>query len=266
MVVVAAIALISVSCSSGSSNSLAAASTTTAAPTTTTAAPSTTTAAPTTTTAAPTTTAALTCGGNGGIPVAAANHSIAAADVDGDGAPDTIHTYTLGDPMAAGAWWVQVSFASGGGDAAQVLDPGVNLSGSRPIDGYDINGDGRDEFFATVGAGASAQIIAVFDVPGCTIRRAGLGGVDAAFPISGGINFTSGIACTDVDGNGLNDFLVIRDGQRIGSTSDFTINVTSYSLLNGQLSQVSSNTETVNTSDPAFADYGRLVCGPVTWS
>ncbi len=254
MVIVAVVAVISVSCSSGSSNSLAAATTTT--PTTTTVAATTTT--PTTTTPA--------CGGNGGIPVAAANHSIAAADVDGDGAPDTIHTYTLGDPMAAGAWWVQVSFASGGGNAAQILDPGVNLSGSRPIDGYDINGDGRDEFFATVGSGASAQIIAVFDVPGCTIRRASLGGVDAAFPISGGINFTSGIACTDIDGDGFNDFLVIRDGQRIGSTSNFTINVTNYSLLNGQLSQFSTAIETINTSDPTFADYGRLVCGPVTWS
>jgi len=168
--------------------------------------------------------------------------------------------------MATGAWWVQVSFASGGGDAVQILDPGVNLSGSFPIDGYDINGDGRDEFFATVDAGASAQILGVFDVPGCTIRRVSLGGYDSTLVLSGGINFVSGVTCTDIDGNGFNDFLVVRDGERIGSSNDFMFNNTSYSLLNGQLTQVSVATETISAADPAFVDYGRLVCGPVTWS
>jgi len=198
--------------------------------------------------------------------VAAENHSLAAADVDGDGADDTIHTYTLGDPMAAGAWWIQVSFASGGGDAVQILDAGVNFSGSVPVDGYDINGDGRDEFFATVDAGASARILGMFDVPGCTIRRVSLGGYDSTLVISGGINFVSGATCTDIDGNGFNDFLVVRDGQRIGSSNDFSFTTISYSLLNGQLTQVSTGTETINTSDPAFVDYGRLVCGSVVWS
>jgi len=191
---------------------------------------------------------------------------LAAADVDGDGNNDTIHTYTLGDPMAGGGWWLQVSFANGGGDSMQLVDPGIELSGSRPIDGYDINGDGRDEFFATVGAGASAQIIGLFDVPGCFIRRISSGGFDSSFPISGGINFTSGIGCADVDGNGFNDFLLILDGQRIGSSSDFSVDTISYSLAAGQLTQVQASNQVINVADPAFSDIGRLVCGPVTWS
>jgi len=198
--------------------------------------------------------------------VDAANHSLAAADVDGDGAPDTIHTYTLDDPMSGNGWWVQVSFASGGGNAMQLIDPGIELSGSRPIDGYDINGDGRDEFFATVGAGASAQIIGLFDVPGCFIRRISSGGFDSAFPISGGINFTSGIGCADANGDGLNDELLIHDGQRIGSSSDFSVDTFRYSLAGGQLTQVAAGNQVINVADPAFSDIGRLVCGPVTWS
>jgi len=161
---------------------------------------------------------------------------------------------------------LQVSFANGGGDSMQLVDPGIELSGSRPIDGYDINGDGRDEFFATVGAGASAQIIGLFDVPGCFIRRISSGGFDSSFPISGGINFTSGIGCADVDGNGFNDFLLILDGQRIGSSSDFSVDTISYSLAAGQLTQVQASNQVLNVADPAFSDIGRLVCGPVTWS
>ncbi len=206
------------------------------------------------------------CGGSGGLPSGAANHTLAAADVDGDGALDTIHTYTLGDPLADGGWWVQVSFASGGGDAMQLIDSAIEFSGSIAINGYDINGDGRDEFFVKVGAGASSQLIALLDVPGCAIRRASLNGFDAVFIINGGLNFTSGITCTDIDGNGFNDLITTREGERIGATNDFSITVTDYSYVSGQLNVVGTSDETISADDPTFIDYGRLACGPVIWS
>ncbi len=281
--VLLAVAVIATSCSGGSLDSFTGTTTTsvpvstvaptTAAPTTTiapattsTASPTTTTTTTTTTTLPATTSTALACGGSGGLPTGAENHTLAAADVDGDGADDTIHTYTLGDPLAGGGWWIQVSFASGGGASMQLLDSAIEFSGSIAIDGYDINGDGRDEFFAKVGAGASSQLIAVFDVPGCTIRRPSLNGFDAVFIISGGINFTSGITCTDVDSNGFNDFLTTRDGERIGATNDFTVDVTDYSYVAGQFSVVGTSTEIISAADPAFVNYGRLTCGPVVWS
>jgi len=168
--------------------------------------------------------------------------------------------------MADGGWWVQVSFASGGGDSMQLIDSGIELSGSRPIDGTDINSDGRDEFFATVGAGASSQIIGLFDVPGCFIRRVSINGFDAAFIVNGGLNFTSGIGCSDTNGDGLNDVLLTFDGQRIGSSSDFSVDTIGYSLASGQLTQVSAVNQVINVADPQFSNIGRLVCGPVTWS
>lgn len=290
----AAVALVATSCGNSLSDSAAVASSTTepasasattstsppsttATTPTTTAAPATTaeptttapttSAVPTTTTEAPvTTTTAVACLGDGVLPGDAANHSLAAGDVDGDGLLDTIHTYTLDDPSVPGAWWTQISFAAGGGTAAQIWDSSTSYSGATPVDGMDINGDGRDEFFIYLGgAGSEAKLLGLFMVDGCTIDRVGYA-TDIASSPPPILTVTYGITCADTDGNGGVDVLTVSTGPMVGVEGDVTITRRRFSLVDGSLVDRGTDAITVPLTDPATANIGKVICDGVVWS
>ena len=255
--IVVAAALIAAACSDDSraADTQGTASTTTAAPTTTS------TQEPTTTTQAPPVTEPEpACPGSGALPGQAENNSLAAADTNGDGTADTLHSYTIGDPTVVGAWWLQVSFAGGGGGTLQIMDVGAGIGGVRVYDGTDLNGSGKEEFFAKVGAGASVNILGLFEVVDCTLRRVTIDGQPTEFAIGGSINFVNGLDCIDLDVDGVNDFIVVYTGQRLGESAEFEITAAQYALVDGALQFIVADGIGGNENDANFGDFSSAGC------
>jgi hypothetical protein len=169
-----------------------AATTTTIAPTTTTAAVTTSEPAETTTTTTATTTTLPPSVCPVAIPIsdAALVFSGVFGDFDGDGSPDELLTYQAGPDD----WRVRVVFADGGGADAAISD-GEDFTPPRPIGGFDIDGDGPEEVFLTVGSGASTAQVGFFDVAGCVATRITTAGTPAVFGVGGSVGMVSGLAC-----------------------------------------------------------------------
>ncbi len=202
--------------------------------------------------------AAPACPGRGALPDQAANNSLAAADTNGDGMADTLHSYTIGDPAAVGAWWLQVSFADGGGTTLQIMDPFTGAGGARVYDGSDLNGDGKDEFFAKVGAGASVSILGLFEVVDCTLRRVTIDGQPSEFAIGSSVNFVAGLDCPDA--GGANDSIVVYTGQRLGETTEFEITAAQYALEDGALELILADGIGADQNDADFARFSSAGC------
>lgn len=245
--------------------STTAAPATTAAPSTTAAPPTTSSTTTTSTTTTTTTTSAPTCPGPGGLPPDAADHTVAAGDLDGDGALDTIHGYRTGDPSAGGSWWLQVSFAAGGGTRLEVSSDFIPAGGVVPRDGVDLDGDGDDEFFATIGAGASAAIYGLFDVLGCALVQATLDGSPFGAPVGASVMYSSGLACIDLDTDGAYDHVVVYDASLLDppEAGDFEITATYYTYADGVLTFAFADGGGANIGDPGFAAYSSLTCDPL---
>jgi hypothetical protein len=124
------------------------------------------------------------------IPPGSVSFAPVAADFDGDATVDDLVTYTTGDQQ----WRIRVTFADGGGADALIADA-EDFAPPRPIGGYDIDGDGTDEVFLTVGSGASTILIGFFDVADCVATRITEGGVPAVFPIGASVGNVSGVSC-----------------------------------------------------------------------
>ncbi len=267
--IVVAVALAAASCSDGTTDTAPASSSssTTSTSTTSTAAPTTTaapTATATTTTATATTTTATipdsTCPGSGALPDLAENHQLAGGDVNGDGQIDTIHSYTIGDTTIAGAWWIQVSFASGGGSSYQVTEFESTISGVRPHDGFDINGSGKQEFFVRVGMGASVLIYGLFEVIDCDIHRITRDGAPSILLAGASMTNMSGFECVDIDNNGANDFLITYSGTRLGDSDEFEVTAAQYGVLDGKMNLIVADGIGGNSNDPGFVKFSLPGC------
>ncbi|MEC7968074.1 MAG: hypothetical protein VX194_10545 [Actinomycetota bacterium] len=182
---------------------------------------------------------------------------MASADVDGDGDIDTVHAYRLD-----GEWKLQVSIMGGGGTTLAVANPNVGFIDALAFDGIDINGSGKEEFFAKIGAGASAQVFGLFEVDDCQLQAIQLDGEQALFVRGGGVNRFSSFACEDGDGNGANDFVISFEGSRVGESSDFEITTRQYAISGGQLQLIQSNVAVRDENGPNFPGYfGTPYCG-----
>ncbi len=128
------------------------------------------------------------------IPVPLADGTLITAavsgDFDGDGLADQLLTYQNGPDD----WRMRVVFADGGGADAAIVDA-VDFTPPRPIGGYDIDGDGPEEVFLTVGSGASTAQIGLFDVASCVATRITAGGTPATFGVGGSVGMVSGVSC-----------------------------------------------------------------------
>jgi hypothetical protein len=74
-------------------------------------------------------------------------------------------------------------------------------------DGVDLNGDGTEEFFAKIGAGASATVMGIFDVIDCDLVHVTVDGAPAELTIGASVGNFSGYECLD---GGLD--LILADG------------------------------------------------------
>jgi len=200
------------------------------------------------------------------LPAAAASHSLAAGDVDGDGLLDTIHTYTIGDPSVVGAWWIQISFANGGGTATQLFDESTVFSGATPVDGMDIDGDGSDEFFIYLGGlGSEVKILGLFDVSGCAINRVPFAGDGPASPPAT-LTVAFGIVCADANSDGLVDSFTESTGNLLGVEGDYTVTRRHLALVDGVLENRGSEVVSVPHGSPAASNIGKVICDGVVWS
>ncbi len=168
---------------------------TTGAATTTTGAATTTAPTATTSTSPPPPTTVPSACPQASPPVAEAiDSTFANGDFDGDGFVDVLSTYLV--PSEA-RWHVRVEFGAGGSDDLAIMDSGM-VAPARPIGGHDVEGDGTDEAFVTVGSGASAVRVGLYDVADCGLTRVTVGADPAVFPIGATIGNVSGLACNVV--------------------------------------------------------------------
>ncbi|MEM8707932.1 MAG: hypothetical protein AAGE98_15815 [Actinomycetota bacterium] len=136
------------------------------------------------------------CPGSGALPEGATNHTLAGADVDGDGDVDTLHGFVLD-----GQGYVQVSFTGGGGSALAV-DPGfAPMVAPRPSEGHDLDLDGRDEFTARIAGGVGGFTHGLFQVDSCTLTAVTLDGGSVELHQRETIGARSGFMCTHEEGN-----------------------------------------------------------------
>ncbi len=126
----------------------------------------------------------------------AADATSIGADFDGDGLADVLSTYIV--PSEA-RWHVRVEFGAGGSDDVQIVDSNM-ATPARPIGGHDVDGDGTNEAFVTVGSGASAVLVGLYDVAACGLTRITIDADPAVFPVGATIGSVSGLAC-DVVGD-----------------------------------------------------------------
>jgi hypothetical protein len=142
----------------------------------------------------PVTTASPACPAAPPLAPGAADLTSAGADVDGDGLADLVSTYVV---PAEGRWHVRIEFGVGGSADATIADSGM-VAPARPLGGHDVDGDGTDEVFLTVGSGASAVLVGLYDVAGCALARVTAGPEPAVFPIGATVGNVSGLSCDGV--------------------------------------------------------------------
>jgi hypothetical protein len=126
-------------------------------------------------------------------------------DVDADGLADTVRSYTVSAAPSAGDWHLRVDLAAGGGvDLTLPFDPapaGVTVLGGAYVgSNVDPGPEGaRPAIFAKVGAGASASIIGLYRLVGCSLAEVANG----EFPVGGGVVHTEHLRCEGVAGTSL---------------------------------------------------------------
>ena len=185
------------------------------------------------------------------LPSGASDVEEGAGDVDGDGRGDELRSYRASD-----GWHLQVELTSGGGAdlATGLLDPG----GFGVIGGADVDGDGADEVWARTGAGASAVIVGMARLDGCSLTRVALEGGDAAdFPAGGSVGTTAGLDCAATDPSAhVTTYLASNTGD-----STYEVVVVEHRLDGTILREVSRRTETTEVGDDLFARATTFRCG-----
>jgi hypothetical protein len=168
-------------------------------------------------------------------------------DFDGDGSQDGVLTYQAG----IDDWRVRIVFADGGGADSAIAD-GEDFAPPRPIGGFDVDGDGAEEIFLTVGAGASTILVGLYDVSSCVATRVTEGGVAAAFPIGASIGNVSGLDCPGDGSINRNFAQYIADDVYEGGFAPY--------LLEGSVLTAFPGDGAGFTADEAFA-LAALNCG-----
>lgn len=213
----------------------------------------TTTEADATTTTEPEATAAGTCDeGDAGDPPTAEEPgvSVAIVDADGDDLDDDVTVYPSGDPEP---WLLHIEWGAGGQSAA-VVTPASPDAGVEVLGGHDVDGDGDQEIFVRVGQGASASLVGLYEILGCTPERVRNGGSPAVFPVGASVGNQSGLAC-------FSDLLVSYEGQTPDAET-YEWAALHHALSGADLSVVDSETGTYTRpqDDGEIAALSNLDC------
>lgn len=174
-------------------------------------------------------------------------------DVDGDGADDDVFDYRAGDE-----WHLRVELAAGG--SSDIVIAPTAAGEVDPIGGVDVDGDGGDELWATVGSGASATIVSLFRFDDCALGVVS-SGRGHEFAVGASVGSASGIECRSRPGDEY-DVLFLQATSDDGRT--YRTTTTPRRLDGDQLVSAGATTRgTVQASSPDFDRYASFRCGPL---
>jgi hypothetical protein len=177
------------------------------------------------------------------------------ADVDGDGHTDLAQSYPDGDHVT-----LLVDLAAGGG-ASLALDSSedvaVELLGGAVLDAHDR----RQVLWVRVGAGASATVLGLYHLDGCSLRPASFeNGDPVELPIGGTVGTVSGARCGSVV-DAEADLLVFEATHISGR--DYEIVTTEYRWQDGRLVRSPESAPTVARSDD-LSEASSFACGDLS--
>lgn len=185
------------------------------------------------------------------VPRDASDVEEGAGDVDGDGQADELRSYQTSD-----GWHLHVALTSGG--AADLATGVTDTATFGVLGGADVDRDGADEVWARTGAGASAVIVGLARLDGCSLTRVAFGSGDAAeFPAGGSVGTAAGLDCA------ASDPTAHLTSYTATNTSDSTYDVTivEHRLDGNVLREISRRTETTEVGSDLFARATAFRCG-----
>jgi hypothetical protein len=205
------------------------------------------------------------------VPASAINVSHADGDFNGDDTADTLTVYGTGTTTQPSPYHVQIELGGSKGavdtaigDAATDNNQVVKALGGADVTasaGLPPDGSG-DEPFVQVGSGASANLVGVFQLIGCSITRllGPQGAQPSLFAIGGSVTHLDGLRC---DGSAGGQRLV----QLSATSSDgisYETTETRLQLQNGTFSPLGTPiTGTVDGGDASLQAFSSLDCGGV---
>ena len=179
------------------------------------------------------------------------------ADVDGDGRADAVGLFLVGDAE----WHLHVTLAATG-----TADVTLSVLGSDSVSvlgGADVDGDGAEEIWATIGAGASATIIGLARFADCALTQVTFaGGRPAEFPIGGSVGTASGLECS-AGANGGTDLTAYTASN--SGEGQYDVEATGYALDGSVLTRTETSTSSVRTSEAAFQRATGFACGSLSF-
>jgi hypothetical protein len=194
------------------------------------------------------------------LPADAVETASKALDVDADGAPDTVRTYSVGAAPVAGDWHLRVELATGQGvDIALPDDPApgaVAVLGGTYIGSNVEPGPGglRPAIFVKTGAGASTSIISLFRLDDCALVAMGGG---TPFPVGAAVTHSESLRCEGVAGTML---LTFHQAQLSGDGVTYEVIDTGYTRDGNDLAVYGAGPLTSN--EPTLPPVATLIDCP----
>jgi hypothetical protein len=185
--------------------------------------------------------------------------SVRFVEIDGEEGDDLLMVYGVGDQAAPSEWRIRVEAGTGNAYDTELLVDTSGVALVSAIGGGDIDGDGRDELFTAVGAGAYATIVAIHTVAGCDLPQLVYEGLPVEVPVGASVGNLAGVTCTE-DGT-----LILWDGvaDPDGPEGVYDVKGQELALDGSTLSKVADYELNATLGDLDFV-YGELSCHGLT--
>jgi hypothetical protein len=166
----------------------------------------------------------------------------------------------------AGRWRIRIEAEDGESVEAPLqvdlaTDPEAGAIG--PLGATDLDGDGVTELFTVVGDAPGAELVTIHVWVDCALAPVTVGGGSLSFPVGARPMLTSGIACTDHDGDGSVDgvtgWIGLPDGEGTDGSAQWRVDGVVYALAGTELVQVETTSED-GLDEAEAAAYGVLDC------
>lgn len=218
----------------------------------------TTSAVSSTTETAPPVTPAPACSSDPAVPTGTWADGPVDADLDGDGAPDEVSMYVVDDRTVE----LVVAFASGAGVLTTYDDAAIGTESGVRVDRVaDVDGDGADDLWLVVGAGAAAEVVTLVRGLGCRPTRPEVLGIPNQYAVGASVGALNGIECVDTDDDLLFDGFWEHAAESTGESSyRGTSTFWSVSESGGELVRGEQETFTIDLATGDHNRYARLSC------
>lgn len=166
----------------------------------------------------------------------------------------------------AGRWRIRIEAPDGDSVEAPLqvdLATDPDAGAIRPIGATDLDGDGVTELFTVVGDAPGAELVTIHVQVDCALAPVTVGGGSLSFPVGARTMLTSGLACTDHDGDGRIDgvtgWIGLPDGIGSDGSPQWRVDGVVYALTGTELVQVETVSE-AGLDEAEAAAYGVLDC------